>query len=116
MDKIMIYTPEQIAKILLVTPKTIKNLLASGSLAGIRVGKLWRIPQTALDSFLITGGRTKAQQSKLMRERQSKKSEPTDDDIDPESEGEPTQEQRAILNTMRSVERMDTPTTGADGK
>ena len=51
-----VYTIEQVAEILQVNPRTVNRLLERGELKGRRVGRLWRIPQEALDAYL-RGGR-----------------------------------------------------------
>ena len=43
-------TPEEAARQLAVAPKTIRDWLRSGTLAGVKVGgKLWRIPQSEIE-------------------------------------------------------------------
>ncbi len=50
MEKLL--TPEQVADILQVSVKTIKNWLRSGKLRGVKMGQLWRIEQEALQEYL----------------------------------------------------------------
>ena len=52
------YTAEEIAKIFRVTPRTIVNMLNSGSLGGFKVGPSWRISQTNLDKYLEKNSHT----------------------------------------------------------
>lgn len=44
----MLLTVEQAAQRLQVAQSTIRRLLASGELRGIKRGKLWRVPENAL--------------------------------------------------------------------
>ena len=48
------YTPEEIADILKTTRKTVYTWIQSGKLKALKAGKMWRIPQSALDEFLRT--------------------------------------------------------------
>jgi excisionase family DNA binding protein len=50
MEKLL--TPEQVADILQVSVKTVKNWLRAGKLQGIKTGQLWRIEPEALDEYL----------------------------------------------------------------
>jgi len=45
-------TPERVAQLLAVRPKTIRDWLKRGRLKGIRAGRLWRIRERDLESFL----------------------------------------------------------------
>lgn len=45
-------TPEAAAEKLAVSVKTIKNLLRSGKLRGVKVGNLWRLQEKALEEYL----------------------------------------------------------------
>ena len=45
-------TPEVAAEKLAVSVKTVKNLLRSGKLRGVKVGNLWRLRQKALQEYL----------------------------------------------------------------
>jgi excisionase family DNA binding protein len=45
-------TPEAAAEKLAVSVKTVKNLLRSGKLRGVKVGNLWRLRQEALEDYL----------------------------------------------------------------
>ena len=51
-----LYTPEEVAELLRVSPRTVQRWLAQGKLQGVKVGRLWRIPKASLDRFLETGG------------------------------------------------------------
>lgn len=43
--------PEEVAPVLRVTPRTVRDLVAAGDLAGYRIGRQTRIPRDALDEF-----------------------------------------------------------------
>ena len=45
-------TPEAVAEKLAISVKTVKNLLRSGRLRGVKVGNLWRLQQDALQDYL----------------------------------------------------------------
>jgi len=45
-------TPEAAAEQLAVSVKTVKNLLRSGKLRGVKVGNLWRLREEALEEYL----------------------------------------------------------------
>ena len=45
-------TPETAAEQLAVSVKTVKNLLRSGKLRGVKVGNLWRLREEALEEYL----------------------------------------------------------------
>jgi excisionase family DNA binding protein len=47
-------TPERVAQLLAVRPKTIRDWLKRGRLKGIRAGRLWRIRERDLEAFLAT--------------------------------------------------------------
>ena len=47
---------DEVAEILSITPKTVRNLIKSGEITGIRVGRLLRIPKYRLVQYL-KGGR-----------------------------------------------------------
>jgi len=51
-----LYTPEEVAELLRVSPRTVQRWLAQAKLHGVKVGRLWRIPKASLDRFLETGG------------------------------------------------------------
>ena len=46
------YTIEEVAKVLQVNQRTVNRLLERGELRGVKVGRLWRIPEAALDAYL----------------------------------------------------------------
>jgi len=47
-------TPDEAARILKVSPQTVRRWLRDGSIKGTKVGggKLWRISQTTIESYL----------------------------------------------------------------
>jgi excisionase family DNA binding protein len=49
-------TPDEAARILKVSPQTLRRWLRKGVLKGIKVGdgKLWRINQSTIDQYLET--------------------------------------------------------------
>jgi excisionase family DNA binding protein len=47
-----VYTPEEAAEALKVTPKTIRIWLRTGQIGGIKVGRLWRVRERDLEAFL----------------------------------------------------------------
>jgi excisionase family DNA binding protein len=56
-DKLL--TPKEVADILQIKLVTVTTYLRNGSLKGVKVGRLWRIRSTDLESFLSRGS-TKA--------------------------------------------------------
>jgi excisionase family DNA binding protein len=51
MDKLL--TPDQAAEKLAVKPRSIKEWLRQGKLLGVKIGKLWRIRNEDLETFII---------------------------------------------------------------
>lgn len=49
------YTPNEIAKKYNVKEGTVRKWLYRGDLKGIKLGGLWRIPESALEEFLKRG-------------------------------------------------------------
>jgi len=47
-----IYTTEQVAKILQIHPLTVLNYIKHGKLKGVKLGRVYRIRETALQKFL----------------------------------------------------------------
>jgi excisionase family DNA binding protein len=45
------YTVDETAEILKVAPETVRRLLRSGRLRGVKVGRSWRIPERAIEDF-----------------------------------------------------------------
>lgn len=50
-DSVM--TPDEVAEVLHVTPKCVREQCAAGKIAGVKVGRLWRIPKPALLDYLV---------------------------------------------------------------
>lgn len=47
-----LYTPEEVADMLKVKKQTVWKWLRQGILHGVKIGKLWRIPEKDLTEFL----------------------------------------------------------------
>ena len=45
-------TTEQVAAVLQVEQRTVAQWLRTGQLKGVKMGRLWRVPPSALDEFL----------------------------------------------------------------
>ena len=45
-------TPEDAAKALLVKATTVREWLKSGKLKGVKMGRLWRVRESDLDTFI----------------------------------------------------------------
>ncbi|MBN1258141.1 helix-turn-helix domain-containing protein [Candidatus Peregrinibacteria bacterium] len=52
-----IYTTEQVAKILQIHPLTVLKYIKQGKLKGIKLGRVYRILESALQAFLDNGGK-----------------------------------------------------------
>ena len=50
-----LFTPEDAAKTLLVKPETIREWLRAGKLKGVKMGRLWRVRESDLETFLEKG-------------------------------------------------------------
>lgn len=48
----MVYTVEEVAKILRVSTATVRRLLKAGEIEGFPVGNQWRVTQEALDKYM----------------------------------------------------------------
>jgi excisionase family DNA binding protein len=48
-------TPKEAAKIMAVSPRTIKEWLRRGEMTGIKIRKLWRIRSSDLEKFIQQG-------------------------------------------------------------
>ena len=53
-------TPEEAAKRLKCTPRAIQDMLRSGRLTGIKVGKYWRLRESDLEQFIMANSTDKA--------------------------------------------------------
>lgn len=70
-DMEQLLTPEAAAEKLAVSVKTVKNLLRSGKLRGVKVGNLWRVQEKALEEYLEEPSQ-KLQKKTKMERRSSK--------------------------------------------
>ena len=52
-----IYTTDQVAKILQIHPLTVLKYIKQGKIKGIKLGRVYRILESALQSFLDNGGK-----------------------------------------------------------
>lgn len=50
--KEQIYTTEQVAKLLQIHPLTVLNYIKSGKLKAVKLGRVYRIRESALQDFL----------------------------------------------------------------
>lgn len=55
------YSPREIANRYNVTPQAIIKWIKQGKLKAVKVGSVWRIPESALQEFLEEGNKTSAQ-------------------------------------------------------
>ena len=51
-----LYTPEEVAEKLKTTRRTVYRWIEDNKLKALKAGKMWRIPQSALDEFLQNQG------------------------------------------------------------
>jgi len=49
-------TVAEVAKALRVSVRTVYNLLEAETIRGVRVGRAWRVPESALREFIERGG------------------------------------------------------------
>ena len=54
MEKLL--TVPEVAEALRVSVRTVYNLLEAGALRGVRVGRAWRVPESALEELIAQGG------------------------------------------------------------
>lgn len=50
-----LYTIEEVSEILKVTPRTIYKFIKNEQLKAVKIGKYWRITDTALQEFINNG-------------------------------------------------------------
>lgn len=50
-----LYTPEEAAEFLRVTPRTVREWLRTGRLKGVKAGRLWRVPEDELKAIAGVG-------------------------------------------------------------
>lgn len=53
----VLLSPDDVADLLSVSRRHVYTLLGRGCLARVRVGRLLRIPSSAVDAFIASGGR-----------------------------------------------------------
>jgi excisionase family DNA binding protein len=64
-EETQMLNPRQVAEILGVHQKTVHLWLRTGRLQGIKISyRAWRIPQSALDAFLLTNSNIRSRQQK----------------------------------------------------
>jgi len=51
-----VLTLEELARVLRVSRKTAEKLVHTGKIRAVKVGRVWRIPRSALEEFLRGGG------------------------------------------------------------
>ncbi|WP_338819583.1 helix-turn-helix domain-containing protein [Neomoorella thermoacetica] len=56
MEKEKFYSPHEVAKMYNVKEETVRKWLYRGNIRGIKMGRLWRIPESALREFIEGGG------------------------------------------------------------
>lgn len=54
LNDLVVYTPEQVARILQLSKNTIYDLISKGEIVAKKVGKVYRIPASSI-SFVFTG-------------------------------------------------------------
>lgn len=50
-----LFTVEQAAELLAVTPNTVREWLRTGQLKGVKLKKMWRVRESDLEAFLKEG-------------------------------------------------------------
>jgi acetyl-CoA synthetase len=51
----ILYTVPEAAKLLSIAPKTLTDWLRAGKIRGVKVGRSWRIPESAIDDIAKSG-------------------------------------------------------------
>ena len=54
-----LYTVPEAAKLLSIAPKTLTDWLRAGKIRGVKVGRSWRIPESAIDDVAKGGTQKK---------------------------------------------------------
>lgn len=49
-----VFTPEQVAEYLQLHHLTVLKLIKSGRLQGVKIGRIYRVPESSLEAFLTT--------------------------------------------------------------
>jgi excisionase family DNA binding protein len=60
-----LYSPEEVAEYLGLSPITIRHYLRTGTMQGVQVGHQWRVKESALEAYV-------AEQEKITRDRAKK--------------------------------------------
>lgn len=60
MAQIIVYTVEEVAKLLRVSVDAIYDMLRSGELVGQKVGRAWRIEESELKRYMLEGPANKS--------------------------------------------------------
>jgi excisionase family DNA binding protein len=55
------YSPEQAANLLSLSPRYVRRLLRFGKLRGSKIGRVWSVPESALDDLLREGQNIKTE-------------------------------------------------------
>lgn len=55
MAEIKVYTVEEVASVLKLTTRTVYSYIKSGQLKASKIGKYWRVSETALKAFIERG-------------------------------------------------------------
>jgi len=64
------YSPQEISSILGVHHQTVREWIQCGKLEGLKFGKLWRVPEGALNSMMSGNKKTKSfRDEKAQRKR-----------------------------------------------
>jgi len=51
-DKEQLLSPEEVAKRLAISPKTVRDYLRAGRIKGMKLGRLWRVRESDLQQYL----------------------------------------------------------------
>ena len=62
-----IFSPEQAAKLLQLSPVTVKKYLRTGVIKGVKMGTKWRIPESDLQAY-VDGLKTKREAKDYVRD------------------------------------------------
>ena len=63
-------TVEQVAQLAQLSADNVRRRCATGQIEAVKVGKVWRISQTAFDDFMSPGFRPAARRRLTARQRQ----------------------------------------------
>lgn len=59
MDNEKFYSPSEVAKMYNLKEETVRKWLYRGHIKGIKLGRLWRIPESSLQEFIQQGEKEK---------------------------------------------------------